>query len=377
MRGFTLFDVNPLIDRRQFGLLGGCFFLVSITGAGIFVFLVCVLVLAIAFLIEHAIGSIITLDDTFDFLIRNQAYLVGATVVIGAMLTRMELRALQYSYNVPVFDSRVTRIADGWIYPFIILTVGGILGHSNTRVVSPTVALSPPPLLCSHDGARTAIVLLHGWTGDAQASWKPFSDFACADPRLQSADIYGLNYPSYIIARSLYVWDLSGWLYKSFFLPILDPRYDSIYIVAHSMGGVVARSVYINEMLNRGESKIRSIISIGSPFEGAGRLPALAAALGISRELLGDLRPDSSFIRMLYSQWADLRARPYSYCITSPQDGIVERDSATSQCNCPFPYPQWGHTELEKPGTPTDERYLVPTNVIHTLMNGPPPVACF
>jgi hypothetical protein len=124
------------------------------------------------------------------------------------------------------------------------------------------------------------------------------------------------------------------------------------------MGGLIARSVYIQDKLGS-TSKIRSIVSIASPYLGA-EAAGLAAMLGISKDLTEDMTPNSDFVKTLENNWTDTYPKPQTYCFTSPMDGIVSSLSAKSQCECTHDYPQWNHIEMVKPELSTDERYYMP-----------------
>ena len=214
-------------------------------------------------------------------------------------------------------------------------------------------------------------MLIHGWTGDADASWSKFSQFACDDPQLKNTDIYGANYPTYLFRRNLTIMELSSWLYTDFFAATLFTRYLHIHIIAHSMGGIIARQIYIISMLGNSHSKIESIISVGSPFLGAD-LAGLADIFGVSKALVADMSPNSNSLREQRDLWVHLRLKPETYCISSPQDLVVEQDSAEFQCVCYGYYPQWGHVQLEKPKDPSDARYKEPIMALTYFMAGRP-----
>jgi pimeloyl-ACP methyl ester carboxylesterase len=124
---------------------------------------------------------------------------------------------------------------------------------------------------------------------------------------------------------SLKLVSLARWLRQSFFSDALR-SYENIHIIAHSMGGLVARSIYIQDRLG-GASKIRSIVSIASTYLGA-KFSELAAELGISKDLTEDIAPDSEFIKTLEDNWTDTNPKPLTYCFTSPADWIVSSLSA-------------------------------------------------
>jgi hypothetical protein len=138
-------------------------------------------------------------------------------------------------------------------------------------------------------------------------------------------------------------------------------------LVSHSMGGLIGRRIYLSEHISRQSGstplRIRSIISIASPFQGA-NIAGLAQVLGLSRELVSDMDPSAHFLSDTAGQWSFLKTKPITYCFTSPQDRIVDQWSAKGQCECVFDYPQWGHTDMVKPEDTKDARYRNPIRAL-------------
>jgi pimeloyl-ACP methyl ester carboxylesterase len=252
----------------------------------------------------------------------------------------------------------------------MILVIGTaiafLLWKSDAKVLDETNGLPTPQPLVRRQSAKAAVVFIHGWKGD-DSSWQQFPKLATQDDRLQEADIYIVNYPTYMIKRNSSVGGLANWLWQDFFTGTLIPKYSEIHIIAHSMGGLIGRRLYLSEHISRqsGPSplKIRSLISIASPFQGA-NIASLAQALGISQELVSDMEPRSHFLSDTAGQWSFLKEKPVTYCFTSPQDNIVDQWSAKGQCECPFDYPQWGHIDMVKPTDTTDARYRNPIRAL-------------
>ena len=239
-------------------------------------------------------------------------------------------------------------------------------GHvSDTKVFDASAGLAPPQAICKRDAGVTAIVLIHGWNGSADVTWAELPKLLCEDKDWSDADIYVVNYPTYMARRQLQVDQLARWLRQSFFSDTLR-NYEDIHLIVHSMGGPIARSIYVRDLL-QGDSKIRSIVSIASPFLGA-NIASLASALGVSRDLTSDMKAGSSFLNSLANDWTDARTRPATYCFTSPDDSIVASNSAKSQCECTHDYPQWGHVEMVKPATAADERYRMPIRALKNIV---------
>jgi pimeloyl-ACP methyl ester carboxylesterase len=265
-----------------------------------------------------------------------------------------------------------------WILSVVglILVVLGILTsillwELDAKVLDETNGLPLPSPIVSHQSAKAAIVFIHGWSG-SDTTWKQFPTLASNDNQLSEADVYIANYPTYMMRRNSSVGALAKWLWQDFFLGLLIPKYSEIHVIAHSMGGLIARQLYISESLSRHpqtkDLKIRSLITIASPFQGA-NIAGLAQALGVSEDLVKDMEPRSHFLKGAAGQWSFLREKPVTYCFTSPQDQIVDHWSATGQCECVFEYPQWSHTDLVKPTNANDARYRNPVRALVKVLN--------
>jgi pimeloyl-ACP methyl ester carboxylesterase len=209
-------------------------------------------------------------------------------------------------------------------------------------------------------------VFIHGWKGD-DTTWANLPKLASKDGQLQDADVYVVNYPTYMSLRNLSVGGLAKWLWQDFFEGALIPKYSEIHSISHSMGGLIARQLYIAEHFRysqNGQLKIKSLISIASPFQGADNIARLAEALGVSKEFVSDMQPNSNFLFDAAGQWSFIKPGPVTHCFTSPQDRIVNRWSAKGLCECSFEYPQWGHVDMVKPTDATDARYRNPIRAL-------------
>jgi pimeloyl-ACP methyl ester carboxylesterase len=252
----------------------------------------------------------------------------------------------------------------------LVLLLAGLWAAASyffgAKYIDPAIGLPLPRQRCTErPEARAAIIFIHGWNGAADATWENFPRLACEDPRLGWAQIYVVNYPTFMVRRSLSVSELADWLHDRFFSITIKPRFSDVYILAHSMGGLVGRRLYMLDRNADRSSSIRALITIASPYQGASIGP-LASALGISQRLTSDMDPQSSFLNQLDSDWRRLphQARPATYCFTSPLDSIVTTWSATNLCECAHKYPQWGHIDMVKPSAADDERYDEPVRAL-------------
>jgi pimeloyl-ACP methyl ester carboxylesterase len=216
------------------------------------------------------------------------------------------------------------------------------------------IALPPiqPPL---ENNPRSLIIFLHGWNGDPKDTWREFPRLVRSDPAFVNHQVVELAYPTYMLRRNLRASQLSGVLANE-----LESRriagFREVSFVAHSMGGLLARDIVLQHHAREYPVRYKYIVSIASPYDGA-NVGALAAALGISRDLTRDVSPEAGYLVGLRQYWNQLQRRPETYCITSPHDEVVDQRSATSQCDREFRHLKWSHSELVKPVDRGDRRY--------------------
>ncbi|PNE12719.1 MAG: hypothetical protein CR217_01445 [Beijerinckiaceae bacterium] len=293
-----------------------------------------------------------------DLIFRNLkvvAALIPVVILLALFSSSLRFRSKRRSQYHEVRRGRLPLFLVGAI--IIVVAAGVYAFWADTKAEGSAALLAPPGPVCipKRDSAKTAVVLIHGWNGD-DTSWRRFPELLCKDEDFFDTEVFVVNYPTYMARRQLTIYSLGRWLRQTFFSDALR-NFQEIHIIAHSMGGLVARSIYLDDKL--AASKIRSINSIASPYEGAD-LAKLAKALGISKDYTKDMAPDSKFINTLADRWTDVDPKPVTYCFTSPTDGVVTSLSAKRQCDCTHDYPQWNHIDLVKPVLRTDERYYMP-----------------
>jgi pimeloyl-ACP methyl ester carboxylesterase len=331
-------------------------------------------------------------ESLLDFIIRNQSLLLPpiATFILAAM-TFVVGRALPPPPAAPPVRVHFMIIPDPELVLYglrkflyfasrsiVVLCVGYVLisivlslisKHLDAKYISDSAGLPLPQPQCKPDraSAKTAIVFIHGWSGDSAETWKMFPELVCNDPSLTDVQVYVVNYPTILDGRGMRVDGMAFWLRQDFLTDKIYPKFDAVHIIAHSLGGVIARRIFLYDPISGSVSKIKSLISIASPFQGA-TVARLANALGVSHDFVDDLTPQSGFLQQLANEWSFAQGKPYTACFTSPQDAIVTQDSARSQCGCPFVYPQWGHVEMVKPLTVDDDRYRAPIRAMKSVM---------
>lgn len=244
-----------------------------------------------------------------------------------------------------------------------ITILGTLLSLGLSKPIPSSLALSLPPLLRDERANMKLLVFIHGWNGDPSETWRYFPLLVRDDLQFASFNLLSVSYPTYQIRRNLSVSQLGGWLNQSFSESGLYSRYTAISVIAHSVGGIVARELVVQSRLSASKAPLNVLVEIGTPHEGAA-LAKLASTLGLSSGLVEDIAPNSPFLRDLRQHWNALAERPRTFCISSPHDSVVDDRSATAQCDRFGYYPQWSHSELVKPENRDDERYRLPMSQI-------------
>jgi pimeloyl-ACP methyl ester carboxylesterase len=253
----------------------------------------------------------------------------------------------------------------GCIFVFLAIAVWfGFKIVASLRPIPPAIGLKLPQIIRRSPSNDSLIIFLHGWNGGGAETWQRFPTIVQHDKRFIHDDLLIINYPTYFLRRDLNITDLSEFVGKSLESDLhVFERYRTITVIAHSMGGLVAREVAIQHDLRRTKGGFTQLIEIATPHDGANP-SRLASALGISTESAADLTHGSRFLAALRTHWGDFAARPPTVCLGSPQDLVVSAESAESDCVDRVTYPQWGHTEMVKPTDAADYRYVVPTRYV-------------
>jgi pimeloyl-ACP methyl ester carboxylesterase len=188
-------------------------------------------------------------------------------------------------------------------------------GEFKTRMISynlsqpfaPWVVDNAPAGAQPHSGALP-ILLVHGYLSNA-GMWVRFRRRLLADRR---GAVFHLNFdPPYASIEH--------------FVEQLDARIESIcattgcgqvIILAHSMGGLVARAY----MVKRGAARIAGLVTLGSPHHGT-----MLASLGLGRAV-PQMQPRGGWLARLETAEEALRTRgelPPTTCIYTCNDDIV------------------------------------------------------
>lgn len=141
-----------------------------------------------------------------------------------------------------------------------------------------------------YDPARVPVLFVHGAAGSAQ-DWRYFVEHL--DRRRYQPWLF--QYPSGAAVDSM-----AYLLYWKLFNLQLEHRFDTLHIVAHSMGGLVARGFLVNH--GNQLPALRRFISISTPWAGEP-----TAELGVKHSPAvvpswHDMQPDGHFMQALFAR---------------------------------------------------------------------------
>ncbi len=206
--------------------------------------------------------------------------------------------------------------------------------------------------------SKSAIVFVHGFTGDATGTWADFPTFLAAESLLDNWNILSLGYSTSLFPGTRGVWsadpDLPT-LSKLFFtevdiLPLSECS--DVAIVAHSMGGlIVQRSLVDHPGLT---TKMRHLFLFGTPSAGIKKANFLNRLFGpFVGTQVTNMATDSPFVTKLRQQWKEtFGAKPpfQFYTIAGDKDNFVPPESSLEPFETDFQRVVAGdHLSMVKP----------------------------
>jgi len=302
------------------------------------------------------------------FLKHQLAFFVAAGLVAGALLFLVTFWVRKLDLFADLSQGQAAAGGGaryGWwvVFGIVLLLIGALLGRwiGGQNPVQATTVLGMPDLTCDHHG-RELIMFLHGWTGDREETWKMFPHLVCGDYDFRDDDVLSIGYPTYLIGSNLTMEQFGGWLADKLAANNLQ-RYDRIVIIAHSIGGLLARQIVLEQ---RPELKnIVLLVEIGTPHQGPYKYTDLLYETGSpGGRLVGEFQAGSPYLQKLETDWGNLANRPHTFCEGSPNDDVVSLESAQYDCDEKHAYPSLDHRGLVKPSSTAEDRYRIPMNAV-------------
>jgi len=201
--------------------------------------------------------------------------------------------------------------------------------------------------------AHAAIVFVHGFGGNAGSTWDKFPELLMANSALDSWDVFSIGYSTSLAFDMAGVWSadpeiitLGGLIETVADVPPLD-AYESIAILAHSMGGLlVQRALLSSDALRK---RVSHLLLFGTPSNGLDK----ASPFNFWKRQIRDMATGSPFITTLRSDWTTTigSTPPFTFvAVAGDRDEFVPRTSSIE----PFPEPRrrvayGNHIEIVKP----------------------------
>jgi pimeloyl-ACP methyl ester carboxylesterase len=201
--------------------------------------------------------------------------------------------------------------------------------------------------------AKAAIVFVHGFGGKADTTWGRFPELLMAESALASWDVFSIGYSTSLAFDLAGFWSadpeiitLGGLIETVAAVPPLD-AYESIAILAHSMGGLlVQRALLSNSALRE---RVSHVLLFGTPSNGLDK----ASPFNFWKRQIRDMAAGSPFITKLRSEWTTTIGPTFPFTfvtVAGDRDEFVPRTSSIE----PFPEARrrvayGNHLEIVKP----------------------------
>lgn len=210
------------------------------------------------------------------------------------------------------------------------------------------------------DGNRRVLVFIHGFSGDAHATFGMMPAFVAGDTELIGWNIFCFGYPTSLSPDITGVWsadpDLAA--LSAYFRQSLEQRfsqYSDIAIVAHSMGGLIVQQALIDGSFT---DRVKHVFLFGTPSAGLRK----AKLAKLFKRQARDMDPDCDFIRTLRERWDKTFAHPDFTLdvVAGLSDQFVPPRSSLDPFDESFRMRVLGnHLEIVKPSTLETDSVLV------------------
>jgi pimeloyl-ACP methyl ester carboxylesterase len=190
-------------------------------------------------------------------------------------------------------------------------------GYSEAQVLGGYLHKSDNP-------ARTLIVFIHGLGGSARQTWTSptgafWPDLVYGDPAFAQPDILVVDYETTIRGEqttAAVALSVDGFLKRQSVWAC-----ESVVLVAHSLGGIIARQIVVNNPAHAGKVKLMYLLA--APMGGS-VLANYASQIGVAGAVVRELRSieEGSFLANLLNQWNSVVAHNTipTYCAVEGRD---------------------------------------------------------
>ncbi len=183
---------------------------------------------------------------------------------------------------------------------------------------------------------ETAIVFVHGFTGDVAKTWRRIPEFLEDDARLNEWDLLGFGYQSHLRFDLPGLWSSDARLEEIATMLHSRPElsrenYKRLAFVAHSMGGLVVQQALVSyeDLRNR----TSHVVMFGTPSDGLTK----ARFASFWKRQIQNMEAGGRFVTDLREKWKSLKldsAPPFTFvAVAGETDQFVPPESSLK----PFP----------------------------------------
>jgi hypothetical protein len=212
-------------------------------------------------------------------------------------------------------------------------------------------------------GARSLLLFIHGLGGNPQGTWSQMEMLVRQDQDLSAFQVAHFTFPTSLWRfpfshQSLPVQHLARALHSE--ITNRYSRHNEIVIVAHSLGGIIARYYMLDCIKSCFNVPLRKALLFAVPNHGSA-LAEVAKQISWKHLHLRQLCRSSDLIDILNRDWATLGAetRFNVRYVGGGQDRVVTLDAATYNPSKADILPEKGHINIVKPRDSDDLSYII------------------
>ncbi|WP_024508446.1 alpha/beta fold hydrolase [Bradyrhizobium sp. ARR65] len=203
------------------------------------------------------------------------------------------------------------------------------------------LANKPP---AAESNLKDLIFFIHGLGGKSKTTWERFPELLLNDPAIAKRfEIDFYSYPTSLVrlpfgSRMPKLQELASGLDTEIRHSKKSP-YRKVYLVGHSLGGLIARQYLVNEIKDNKPLRVAGLALFSVPNNGAA-LASLGEQLSWNHNHLKQLCKEADVLEILNEDWVRFRVqkRVRTKYVVGTQDAIVDRLSAIAF---------WGNPDIE------------------------------
>lgn len=212
------------------------------------------------------------------------------------------------------------------------------------------------------------MVFIHGFSGNAAATWGRFPELLAAHPALANWDIFSIGYETSLAFDIAGIWSADpeiitlGGLVGTITSVRPLKSYRALALVAHSMGGLLLQRALLDDAALR--ARLSHVVFFGTPSGGLSK----ASPFAFWKRQVRDMAEHSEFIISLRQEWAaTIGAKPsFTFAtVAGDTDEFVPRTSSLQPFEKAYQRVVYGnHLQIVKPSDNEHLGYKVLVEVL-------------